>query len=363
MDKIPRCLLLFETACKSARTYKTYKFGLDKFLDWCHKDYESLLMLPAKELEDLLQDYCMEFLKKVGLNQISPNTISGYFNSIFRFLKVNRVKFDKESITQLFPDKKKLGGHDAITTEQIVKLLNACDTLRDRALVHFFSATGARPEAVCDLQLKHITDFDDGFNKVVLYSEDYKHEMTTFIHSEAVQALNEWLAEREANGERLTPESWAFGSNYFSKTKCVKLGYTVLENMFDRIWKRSGIVRIKTGNRFNLASTTSIRKRFDTILEMNPEVSSGASQYLMDHTGYLSGRHYRRPIEQQIFKAYRSANVELMVSNEMRMELELKQKEDEIIKNESAKDEKIKQLEQRAERTEKLLMQLMKKLD
>ena len=363
MDETPRCLVLFETACKSVRTYKIYKFSLDKFLEFCHKDPQSFMMLPTDELERTLQDYCMDLLKQVKLEKISPNSISGYLNGVFYFLKVNRVKYDKESITILFPDKKKLGGYDAITTEQIVKLLNACDTLRDRALVHFFSATGARPEAVCDLQLKHFEDYEDGFNKVILYPDDYKHEMTTFIHSEAVKALKDWLLERESNGERLTPESWVFGSNYFSKTKCVKLGYTVLENMFDRIWKRSGIKRVKIGNRYNLASTTSIRKRFDTILEMNPKVSSGASQYLMDHTGYLSGRHYRRPTEQQIFKAYCATSIELMISNELRMELELKRKDDELLKNDSVKDEKIKQLEQRAERTEKLLMKLMTKLD
>lgn len=363
LDKIPRCLILFETSCKSARTFKTYKFVLDKFLIWCHKDYESLLMLPTKEIEDLLQDYCMELLRRVKLNEISPNSIPGYFNAIFKFLKTNRVKIDKESVSQLYPDRKKLGGHDAITTEQLVKLLNACDTKRDVALVHFLSATGARPEAVCDLQLKHISDYEDGFNKVILYSEDYKHEMTTFVHSEAVNALKNWLEERESNGERLTPESWAFGSNFFSKTKCVKLGYTVLENLFDRLWKRSGIKRIKIGHRYNLASTTSIRKRFDTVLEMNPEVSSGASQYLMDHTGYLSGRHYRRPTETQIFKAYRSASIELMISNELRLELEFKQKEESISKKESEKDSRIRELEKRLENTDKLLRVVLSKLE
>jgi len=319
---IPRCLILFETACKSARTFKTYKFGLDKFLDWCHKDYESLLMVPVKELEDLLQDYCIFLRARVDSKEISPNSIPTCFNSIWRFLKVNRVKVDKETVIQLYPDKVKLGGHDAITTEQLVRLLNATDTLRDRAIVHFFSATGARPEAVCELQLKHITEYEDEFRKVVLYSEDFKHEMITFLHFEAVKALKEYFAEREANGEKLTSESFVFAVSGLWKSESKPMSYNVLENMFDRLWKRSRIERVKIGNRYNLASTTSIRKRFDTILEMNPEVSSGASQYLMDHTGYLSGIHYRRPTEAQIFKAYRAVSSELMINSELRLEIE-----------------------------------------
>jgi len=363
LDKDPRCLMLFERACKSARTFKTYKFGLDKFLDYCHKDYESLLMVPITELEEILQDYCLFLLKRVDGKEISPNSIQTYFNPIWRFLKVNRIKIDKESVTQFYPDKVKLGGHDAITTEQLVRLLNATDTLRDRAMVHFFSATGARPEAVCELQLKHISEFEDDFYKVILYSDDYKHEMITFLHSESVKALKEYFTERESHGEKLTSESFVFAVNGYWKSESKPMSFNVLENMFDRLWKRSGIKRVKVGNRYNLASTTSIRKRFDTILEMNSSISSGVIQYLMDHTGYLSGAHYRRPTDEQIFKAYHSASIELMISNELRMELELKQKDDELLKNDSVKDEKIKQLESRAERTEKLLMQLMKKLD
>lgn len=363
LDKSPRCILLFENACRSTRTFKTYKFLLDKFLDWCHKDYDSLLLVPIKELEDLLQDYCMFLRSRSQSKEISPNSIPGYFNPIFRFLKVNRIKLDNDLIIQLYPDKIKHGGHDAITTEQLIKLLNACDTLRDRALVHFFAATGARPEAVCELKLKHITEFEDGFNKIILYSEDFKHEMITFLHSESVSALKEYLAERESSGEKLTAESWVFVVNGLLKSNGNYMSYNVLENMFDRIWKRSGIKRIKIGNRYNLASTTSIRKRFDTILEMNPEVSSGASQYLMDHTGYLSGTHYRRPTEAQIFKAYRAVSSELMLSNELRIELQFKQKEDEIRIKELEKDDRIIELERRLENTDKLLRVVLSKLE
>lgn len=331
----PRCLVLFEKSCKSKMTFKTYTFLLDKFLEWCHKDHESLLIVPVKELEDLLQDYCIFLRKRVDNKEISPNSVSTHFDPIFRFLKVNRVKIDREIVIEIFPEKIKLGGHDAITTEQLVKLLNACDTLRDRAIVHFFSATGARPEAVIELQLKHISEYLDGFYKVVLYSNDFKHEMTTFLNPESVKVLEEYFEERKSKGEKLTSESFVFGVHH--KSGFCGMSYNGLENMITRIWKRSGIKRIKIGNRYNLASTTSIRKRFDTILEMNPEVSVGIIQYLMDHTGYLSGTHYRRPTEAQIFKSYCIVSSELMISNELRMELQLKQKDDEIYQNESKK--------------------------
>jgi len=364
LDKTPRCLILFERACKSKRTFETYIFLLSKFLEWCHKDYESLLMVPSIELEDLLQDYCIFLRKRVDSKELSANSVSTYFNPIFRFLKVNRVKVDKESIIQLFPDKVKLGGHDAITTEQLVKLLNATDTLRDRAIIHLFSATGARPEAVCELQIKHLTEYRDEFYKVILYSEDFKHEMITFLNPESAKVLKEYFEERMSNGEKLTSDSFVFVvSNPRSLNLSNSMSYNVLENMMDRLWKRSGIKRVKIGNRYNLASTTSIRKRFDTILEMNPELSIGIIQYFMDHTGYLSGTHYRRPTEEHLFKAYRVVSAELMISNELRMELQLKQKDDEINNSELEKDSRIRELEKRLENTDKMLQVILSKLE
>jgi len=227
-------------------------------------------------------------------------------------------------------------------------------------MIHFFSATGARPEAVCELQLKHLTEYQDDFYKVVLYSDDFKHEMTTFLNPESVKVLKEYFVERESNGEKLTPESYVFAVNDEFGTH--SMTRNVLENMMGRVWKRSGIKRVKIGNRYNLASTTSIRKRFDTILEMNPEVSVGIIQYLMDHTGYLSGIHYRRPTEENIFEVYRAVSAELMISDVLRMELQLKQKDDEINNKELEKENKIRELEKRLENTDKMLQIILSKV-
>jgi len=228
-------------------------------------------------------------------------------------------------------------------------------------MIHFFSATGARPEAVCELQLKHLTVHKDDFYKVVLYSDDFKHEMTTFLNPESVKVLKEYFVERETNGEKLTPESYVFAVNDEFGTH--SMTRNVLENMMGRVWKRSGIKRVKIGNRYNLASTTSIRKRFDTILEMNPKVSVGIIQYLMDHTGYLSGIHYRRPTEDHIFKAYRFVSPELMISDTLRLELQLRQKDDEINNKELEKESKIRELEKRLENTDKMLQVVLSKLE
>jgi len=360
VDKIPRCLILFENSCKSKRTFGDYTKFVDKFLMWAHKDHNSLLLIPTKELEELLQDYCIFQRQRSENKEISPNSVPLFFNAIFKFLKVNRKNIDKESITQLYPDKAKLGGDLAISTEQCQMLLESTGEKREKALVHVYASTGARPEAICDLQLKHIEFYQDGFMKLVLYV-GHSHEMVTFLHPEAVEALNEYLEWRKARGEKLTSESYVFRANTSWSNQ--KMSLSVMENVMSRLWKSSGIKRNKIGYNYDISSIRGFRKRFDTVLEMNPEVSMGATQCLMDHTGYLSGKHYRRPTTEQLFESYKKATFDLMIDGKYRLELEIEQKEKRLRENESQKDTRIKELEERAGRTEKLLMKLLQRLE
>ncbi len=70
----------------------------------------------------------------------------------------------------------------------------------------------------------------------------------------------------------------------------------------------------------------------------------------MNHDGYMSGKHYRRPTVEQVFQAYQKASVQLMISDELRLKLELE-------KNES-KVGKIEFLERKLANVETLLLEL-----
>jgi len=347
----PRCLTILEQSCKSKRTFGGYKWSLDYFLKFCHKDYDSLLLLPQIELEELLQDYCIFLRRRSENNEISANSVPLFFNGIFKFFKVNRKNFDTSLITQMYPRRIKLGGELAISTEQCKIMLDSTGEKRDKALIHAFCATGARPEALCELQLKHVEQYQDGFSKIILYAGDIS-EMVTFLHPEASQALTEYFEWRKSKGEILTGESPVFRSNSYLAliTKPKPMSMMVMQSVMFRLWRKSGIKRNKTGKRFDLASTTCFRKRFDTILEFNPEVSMGVTQYLMDHDGYMSGRHYRRPTVEQVFQAYKKATSQLMISDELRLKLELEK--------ESSKANEVEFLKRKLANVEILLLEI-----
>ena len=347
----PRSFENFEERCQSERTLHHYTKNLDYFLKFAKKDYDSLLLLPEIELNQVLQDFTIFLKRRAENDEISPNTVPTYLNGVFKFLKVNRKKFDKDMITELYPRRNKLGGELAITTEQCKIMLNSIGKKRDYALIHFYCATGARPEALCELQMKHVQHYQDGFFKVVIYAGDIS-EMFTFLHPEASKALTEYFEWRKSNGEVFTEDSPVFKSNsYLARvTESKQMTMSVMENVMSRLWKHSGINRVKTGNRYDLASTTSFRKRFDTILEFNHEISMGAAQYLMNHDGYMSGKHYRRPTVEQVFEVYKKASPQLMVSNELRLKLELEKSESKV--------GRIEFLERKLANVETLLLEL-----
>ena len=327
----PRCFVNFEERCHSKRTLQHYTKNLDYFLKFVHKDYDSVLLVTEIEINQILQDFTVFLKRRAENNEISPNSVPTFLNGIFKFLKVNRKKFDKDLITELFPRREKLGGELAITTEQCKKMLDSTRSKRDKALIFFYCATGSRPEAVCEIQMKDVEMYRDSFYKIVLYAGDIA-EMVTFLNPEASQALTAYFEWRKSEGEVLTGDSPVFRSNsYRARLSEVKpMSMNVMQSVMFRLWKYSGINRIKKGKRFDLASTTCFRKRFDTILEFNPEIPMGVIQYLMNHEGYMSGKHYRRPTPEQVFQACKKASPELMIADEYRLRLELERSESKV---------------------------------
>ena len=121
---------------------------LDYFLKFIHKDYDSLLLLPQVELEELLQDYCIFQKRRSDNNEISPNSVPLFFAGIFKFLEMSDREFNKKKIISVFPEKIKSGGERAITDQELNEMIRVASSEKAQALIHVLSATGCRPEGI-----------------------------------------------------------------------------------------------------------------------------------------------------------------------------------------------------------------------
>ena len=318
MQDKPRSQLLFEGACTADATLSTYTSLFNQFLKWSHKDHESLLLLPNDQLNIILEDYLI-YMKK----RYPRSTIKTHLAAINKFLIINDRQINNKKLVMFLPEESKPGGDRAITTEEIQKMLSHAGTKRAKGIIHLFAATGSRPAALCELKIKHVEQMPEGCKSLVLYA-DSSHEFTTFLHREASKALDEYFEERRKRGEYLRGESFVIGREAFIVNEKKPRPVTVnsLESSLSHAMNRAGIERTKTGNRYDLAVCGGFRKRFDTIMKINPNISYSITEKMMDHKIRMEG-HYFKPSKKQLFEEYKKAIPELIIDDSARTQLEL----------------------------------------
>jgi len=324
----PRCLKLFESACRSERTRESYVQLLNSFLKWAEKDHESLLVLSDFELQVLLENYMMYCRRRYATSSIIT-----IFASIQKFLFVNDRTVNKKKLMMFLPEKLKTKQR-AITTEEVRLLLKHCGSKRNRAIIHVFSATGCRPEALADLKIKNISEMPNGYTSVIFYAGT-KNELQHFYHPEVTSAVNDYLDDRKQEGEKLEHESYLFRQKRWLVDSESNLTLTGIESIIDNLMKHAGIKRIKMSDkRYDLPVCNGFRNRFNTILKRNSDISYPIAEQFLDHKLRMEPS-YLFPTREELFDEYKKAVPELTISNEWKLKEELKRKNKET---ESSKD-------------------------
>jgi integrase len=118
----------------------------------------------------------------------------------------------------------------------------------------------------------------NGCKSILVY--DHKAEYITFIHQEAVEALDEYLADRTRLGEIITPESWLTPSanDYNKPTLTVSMRTQMAR------YVHHNDVKPKKRGRYAIQACHGFRKKFDTILKSNSNVNINLAKNLMGHS-------------------------------------------------------------------------------
>lgn len=332
----PRCLVLFEETIRSKATLRVYQDYLNGFLKWVKTTPQSLLLLQKAELQPLLEDYVI-FLKR----RLNPNSISPRLSAIEKFLDVNDKEYNKRKLRMMLPEKVKPKGSKAWTTDQISQMLKYADTKRAKALIHFLAATGCRIGAIEELKLKHLKNMENNCKSVTFYAGS-KWEYFSFLHEEAAKALEDYLNERTKNGEKIDDESYVFRERYILATQKSKfMSKKAAQGIITKILKRASIKRTREENslRFDIPVNTGFRKRFNTILKSNPEISYAIAERLMDHRTNLE-EHYLYTTVESLFNEYEKAIPQLIIDQTERLKL----KNQKLLEEKSELERKIPQL-------------------
>jgi len=331
----PRCFLLWNESFSSVRTKKDYNYKLGVFLKWAHKDYESILLLTKSELTEILEDYALYKKRRVSIN-----ALSSYFYAVFSYLDFHDREFNKRRIKRLLKgEKENKGGKRAITGQELINMDRCAHSKKARTLLQLFAFTGARPEAISELKLKDVEQMPDGFLCLTIYAGSNK-EKPAFIPPTAVKILKEYHSERQDNGEKLGLDSYVIGASKLSATlRPNPISPTTFAQMMNLMMKNASVKKIKTGNRYDLASCNGIRKRFNTILKRNPDISFAMAEKLMDHKTSALEEAYTVPTKEELFEEYKKAVPDLTFDEAEKLRIESDNKQKKIDELESTKNQ------------------------
>jgi len=311
--RMQRSLLIFENSIKSRFTKREYKHRLKTFLKFTGiEDYDTLANLDSDSIQSFLEDYILD-MKVRGLKSV---TIKNYLSGPKLFFDMNRKFYHRKILAKMIPEMEKEGNDKPYTTEDIKIMLNTTTIKRTKAMIHFFASTGARPNVLEDpvLRLKHLHDMPMGCKAVFLY-EGSREEYWAFLTPEATISLEEYMEERSQAGEIISPESPLFANRLSRFTKAGHLSATSSREIMANLIKKAGIVRFKTGERFDKAAIYGFRKRFNTTLKTNNGINYNIAEKLMAHKNGLDGV-YLKPTREQCFAEFIKAIPELEIFHE-----------------------------------------------
>jgi len=334
-----RTLLLFYSGIKTERTKLQYEKYLKEFLNYfIIKNYDKLAQIEPKKLQEMIEDFIM-YNKSENK---SASYISGKLYALKLFFSMNDVILNWDKIKKMIPERNKPTGEKAYSTEQIQILLKNTANLVFKALIHFMSASGVRVGSFDELKIKDLTDMPNGCKCVKVYA-DTIHEYFTFIHYEAVEALNEYLESRKKKGEKITDDSWVFCSPS-DNSKPLHVN-SITSNLGRYVRKFLGREKSRSG-RYSIMACHGFRKRFDTVLKSNRMVNISLAERLMGHSQTIPlDNSYFKPVIEQLFDEYQKAIPELIIDEKYQLQEEIRNKESKIHNLEADKDRRINGLE------------------
>ena len=324
-NSMQRSLILFQSAIKSNSTLETYGLALNRFRNhFLIKNCDSLLKISPSKILEMIEDFII-YRKNEGC---SRSTVRNNLNALQLFFSMNDVVCNWTKLKKMLPEQKKIRGAIPYKTEQIRQMLKIfANSPKWFALLHYLSASGARAGSIVELKIKHLGDMPNGCKSVKVYA-DTKDEYHTFIHHEAVNALNLYLESRRKNGEILTADSWVFtrGRHPTESLRSGDITVRFLNSFRNHIDLGETI-----DNRRDIEVVHGLRKRWNTIMKSNSNINSNHVEKMLGHSSTHSlDNVYHKPLLEQLFDEYQKAIPDLIIDEKYELESKIQEQQNEI---------------------------------
>ena len=260
---------------KSAKTIDRYLSQIKLLMEYVQK--------PLKEItsEDI-RYYLALYQQK---RQVSNNTLDSMRKCICAFYSWCEYAgyIDKSPARRIKQIKHQVKKEAALTSGQIEKAMNNCNTIRDKAIISFMYETGARVSEIAGVCVSDI-NFRD--HTVLIHGKGNKDRIAMFTDKSAMY-LEEYLTNRNLNMDAL----------FESKRKGHALTAAGIQSMVHNVGERAGIDRLHP-HRFRVSRITHLVDRGMPLQDV---------QELVGHTSITTTQGYYRNSLDNIKHSYKRA--------------------------------------------------------
>lgn len=224
---------------------------------------------------------------------MSKKWTSSYANTIRMYL---RIFFDymcscdfirKDPVHSIKIIKTRNTKQEILTTQEVVEIKDACETLEETALVDFLLSTGVRVSEVANMA---VTDVDFNTGIVQVYSVKTKKWREAYLTDEAKKHLADYIMSRTDNKNIL-----------FLSVRGKKIQKDTIEKILKRVRNRTKIKKSCTVHTF--------RRTFAT-LQFRKGVSLLAVSKLLGHASIeTTEKHYLVLANNDIYQEFKKCNV------------------------------------------------------
>jgi len=333
-SKTSKAYRKFYNAMKTDSTISAYSYNMKRFMDFLilykeiktNEDYDLLLEWDSEKITDLLEEFVASLNKTLKKTSAIKTMLAGPE----LFFEMNRKIWHKKLVRRgIKKDGLIKSGKLPATDEDIQRMLQVTKNLRDIAVIHFLASTGSRPAGIVDpvLRMKHLTEMPHKCYAIKIYDQ-YDEGYWAFLTPEARRAMDRYFSWRKMiRGEEFSEETPVF-SNHSRNSKNQHMSEMGLRKIVEKAIRNAGIERTKVGTKYDKATITMFRKRFNGKLKLENQVNSNIAEKLMAHKRGLDGT-YLQPTKEECFTEFIKAIPVITISNEeqQKMRIELQEKE------------------------------------
>jgi len=303
----------FYEVLKTPATRKTYLLQINQFLEYAHTDYDGLVKLPLKEIDDMIFNYIISLKLKTEKTGIpNPNTYRSKLAPIQTFLEQSDIILNWKKLRRYCPPRIPLSNQLAYRTEHIQKMLQLVNCPRDISFVHILASTGIRIGAVFKLTCGDVDYIEDG--SVITLYKDTTSEYRSCLTPEATTALKGYLATRDNTNDD--------DPLFTVRNNSRPLTDGSIKDIMKRIRNNIGLNEGKGKKTKNAYSANhAFRKRVEIIFA-KAGIESSFKKYLTNHDMTVSVYHYFRDVDNEsLYQEFKKAIPELTVNDIERLKV------------------------------------------